>query len=128
MPRVSRTPLKPYIKRDIVNEFWYTLGKLNTQEIYTLFKQVLTPTEIIMLAKRLAILRSLKEDTNYEDIRNIFKVTNGTISNMNAALMNLSPKGIKIIESMIKDENRHLENLREAKQSKGSMMIYPKKA
>ncbi len=127
MPRLSRTPLRPYIKRDIVNEFWHTLGKLNTKEIYIIFKEVLTPTEIIMLAKRLAILRALQDKTKYEDIRSIFKVTNGTISSMNAILINLSPDGIKIIDRMVKDEDRHLEQAHQSRTSKSSMLIFPKR-
>ncbi|EKE12532.1 MAG: hypothetical protein ACD_13C00191G0028 [uncultured bacterium] len=44
------------------------------------FDEFLTPTEQIMLAKRMAISLLLAKNYNYQDISDILKVSNGTIA------------------------------------------------
>lgn len=128
MPRVSKFPLRPNIKNDILQEFWHTLGDLNTKEIFILFKEFLTPTEILMLAKRLAILRALHEGVKYEDIRLMYKVTNATISNVNSLRMKLPDEALKIIDKLIKAEDRRWEAKRQSRMVKSSKLVFPRRA
>lgn len=127
MPRVSPKPLKPFVKKDIIREFWYTLGELNTKEIYSLFKEMFTPTEILMLAKRLAILRALREGIDYESIGKEFQVTYTTISKMNALLMKLPDEGLRIIDKMVSLEKMRWEKFKRSGLVKGGKLVFPKK-
>jgi len=55
MPKVSHKALSPKIHQKLMHQFWSTLANLRTkQEISDVMADLLTPTEQLMLAKRLA--------------------------------------------------------------------------
>lgn len=114
MTPVSRRLLKPQVKNSLINEFWYALGKLNRSEIEIFFKDILSPTETMVLSKRLEILKQLRNKYKYGDIRDNIKVTDGTIAKVNEKLQRANESFIKILDYLIRDEKRrwdeHIES------------------
>lgn len=81
MPQVSkRKPLK-----DIEEMLFETLLRIlnapqNKTQTLQLVHSLLTKTETIMLSKRIAIALMLKQRNNYEQIKTILKVSQGTVA------------------------------------------------
>jgi len=119
MTKVSRKPLDWKVKKEVTKEFWYALGKLNQQEVEIFLKDVLSPTEIIMIAKRLEILKQLRSKYDYENIRRTVKVTDATIAKMSEKLQKANEAFIKILDYLIKDEKRRWEDFIESRKPKG---------
>jgi len=70
-----------------IDRFWDSITLLeDREEAMFFFKDLLTPTEIRMLAKRLQIADMLAKGYKYEDIRNHVRVTAQTISQINNKL------------------------------------------
>lgn len=54
--------------------------KTKRSEIETILKTLLTPSEKVAIAQRLAIVRELIKNTGYEEIIKAYKTTNSTIT------------------------------------------------
>lgn len=115
MTKVSRRPLNLQVKSEVIREFWYALGRLNRQEVEIFLRDVLSPTEIIMLAKRLEILKQLREKYDYSNIRDNVKVTDTTIAKMSEKLQRANVDFIKILDKLIADEKRRWEEFKESR-------------
>lgn len=95
MTQVSRYPLDKDIQERIFEVFWQTMVDLRTQtEAKEFWNDLLTPTEKIMLAKRLSIAVLLIKGYNYLNIKDILKVSGGTISSV-ALWLNQGGQGYK---------------------------------
>ena len=93
MPKVSQRKLEEKTKRKIQNDFWKALEKLgNAKDIELFLRQTLSPTEIIMLSKRLAIQKELLKERPYAEIGRKLKVTEGTIAKMSANFQKGGPR------------------------------------
>jgi Trp operon repressor len=53
-----------------------------TEDVETFLKDFLTPAELIVLSKRLAILWSLHQGKSYEEIKKEFNVSSATIATL----------------------------------------------
>ena len=84
MTKVSKYLIKSEVQERMFEVFWKTIADLKTNvEVKGFFQELLTPTEQIMLAKRLAISILLAKKYTYEEIVDVLKVspvTIGTIS------------------------------------------------
>src|SRR3989338_2540411 len=82
-----------------IYRFWDSITLLEGRdETIAFFKDLLAPTEVRMLAKRLQIADMLAKGYKYEDIRNHVRVTVQTISHVNNKL-NYGEDGlIKILQ------------------------------
>lgn len=131
MTKISHNALKPYVRDDILKEFWATLGELKTKTLFILLQDIFTPTEIIMVAKRLAIIRSLRQKIDYASIRQEYKVTDTTIAKMNNILTNADDDFLRILDYLIKRENQRWEEFKEARKNaggrKGGKLIFAQK-
>lgn len=117
MPQVSKYPLPRDIEKRLYSLLWETIADLNNpNKSEEFFNDLLTPTEKIMLAKRLAIAVMLVKGYDYLSIKSILKVsptTIGTVSNW----MKYSGNGYrKVVEKLLKKEKFEniLENIDEA--------------
>lgn len=119
MTPVSRRILNKKIKYDLINEFWFALGKLNRQEIELFFKDILSPTEIIILSKRIEILKQLRKRNKWMDIADNIKVTEATIAKMSEKLQKANESFIKILDFLIRDEKRRWDNYIESRKPHG---------
>lgn len=121
MTKISRNPLKPYVKDDVLKEFWFTLGELKTKDLFIFLRDIFSPTEIMMVAKRLAIIRALRQRTSYPTIRQEYKVTDATIAKMSNILAKANDDFLKVLDRLIKAENRHWEEFKEARKRAGGV-------
>lgn len=81
MARISKYPILKEVYEKIFDLFLETFLQLRSKKrVANFFDEFLTPTEQIMLAKRMAISLLLAKNYNYQDISNILKVSNGTIA------------------------------------------------
>lgn len=102
MPRFSiyTDPKKLSI---FIHRFWDAITLIEERsEAISFLKDLLTPTELRMLAKRLQIADMLAKGYKYEDIKNYVRVTVQTISHINNKL-NYGEDGlIKILQKLEK--------------------------
>lgn len=96
MPRISRIRLDSKHLGFFLNNFWSLITLLeNKDQVKSFLKDLLTHTEMKMLAKRIQIAKMLLEGYNYRDIRNYVKVTDSTIARINNILEG-EGEGLKI--------------------------------
>lgn len=126
MPRVSQIYIDSKRMAYFISNLWNTISLVeNREEAISFLKELLTPTEIRMLAKRIQIAKMLLEGYKYEDIIPHLRVTSGTISSVNNQLQFGEGGYIKIIERLIKLEQRKQKQL-EKIASKEKPIFYPK--
>ena len=107
MPRVSQIQIDAKRMAYFISNLWNTITLIeNKDETIIFLKELLTPTEIRMLAKRIQVAKMLLEGYKYQDIIPHVRVTSGTISTVNNQLQFGDGGYIKIIERLIKIEQR----------------------
>jgi uncharacterized protein YerC len=83
MTQVSKYLLPKDVYDHIFNVFLSTLVKLRTKKSASEFlSEFLTPTEKVMLAKRLAVGVLIAKECNYREISQTLKVSTTTVGNM----------------------------------------------
>lgn len=84
MAQVSKYPISKAVYERIVEIFFKVLVDIETKsEASQFIKDFLTPTEQIMLAKRLAIAFLLEKDYDYRTISKILRVSLPTVARVN---------------------------------------------
>ena len=83
MPHVSKRKLDKLKEEELVHSFNLVLAKIsNEKEMQDFLGSLLTITERVMLAKRLAIAILLKEGISQDRISSALNVTQATVSRM----------------------------------------------
>lgn len=105
MSQVSRYEMDKILEKRMFEIFYGTLADLKTkEEIEEFLNDLLSKTEKIMLAKRLAIATLLIKGLTYEYIRDVIKVSTSTVMGVKTWL-NMGGKGYsKAINKLIADE------------------------
>lgn len=105
MVQVSKRFLQKRVEERILDLFWTSLSSLSSKEKVSLFlDDLLSPTEKLMLAKRLGIAFMLMKGYGYTSINQRLKVSNPTIWNVKMSLT-YKGKGYKMaIESIMTKE------------------------
>ncbi len=95
-----------------IHRFWDAITLIeDREEAIAFLKDLLTPTEVRMLAKRLQIADMLAKGYKYEDIKTHVRVTVQTISHVNNKL-NYGENGlIKILQKLEKIDNSRQDRL-----------------
>lgn len=107
MPQVSKYPVSKEVQERMFEIFWETIAGLeNAQKASEFFHDLLTPTEKIMLAKRLAIALLLIKGYDYRSIVNTLKVSPTTIGNVRLWLQTAGSGYRKAVEKIIKSEKQ----------------------
>lgn len=105
MAKISRFKLSHKQKNYLVNEFWEDVASLDDPEaVRTFFEPFFTPIEPVMFAKRLEILKRLRQDQPYEEIMQELKVTPNTVAKMNNILHIASDEFIEILDKHCEDQ------------------------
>lgn len=120
MPRVSRIRVDPKHLGFFLNNFWSIITLLeNKYQVKNFLKDLLTHTEMKMLAKRIQIAKMLLGGHDYRTIRNYVKVTDPTIARISNILetggegLILAVKYLQKIEQEIdKERTRITPNLK----------------
>jgi len=108
MTQVSKYPLK----QEVFEKMFELLSKAiidssSKEKAESLLEDLLTPTEKIMLAKRLAIAVLLTKNYSYKAIQEILRVSSPTIAMVNLSLK-YKGKGFKTFtEQLLKEEKNN---------------------
>lgn len=104
MPHVSRVKLEGRIEREVLNTLNLVLTKLSKEEdIEKFILALMTHTERLMLAKRLAIIILLREGMTESQIANAINVTRVTVSRMQLFL-EARGEGYNLALKVVKNE------------------------
>lgn len=117
MTQVSKYP----VSKDVYERCWeiFTktlIGIKNSKDADEIVSDLLTPTERIMLTKRLAIAFLLTEGYEYREIIKLLKVSFQTISSVNNSLQ-YGNNGYKRAVSRIKKDERLMEIINKTAQA-----------
>lgn len=105
MTQVSKYPISTKIADRIFEIFLKTLVEIkSTNEADQFISDFLTPTEKIMLAKRLAIAFLLEKGYDYRTIQKIIRVSAPTITSVNTSRHYGSKGYKKLIEKILREE------------------------
>ena len=125
MTKISRFKLNPKELNFLLNDLWQDLADIDEAEkVYTFLKPFFSPTEGIMFAKRLEILKRLRQEESYDLIMGDLKVTPNTVSKMNNLLHLANNKFLEILDELITLKNKRMEKLRK-KPFHPSKMFHP---
>lgn len=107
MPQVSKYPLAQVVYNRIFEILFGTIADIkNPKEVEEFFADFLSPTERIMLAKRLSIAVLLAKGYSYTAIRKILRVSQTTIADVNVFLR-YAGKGYKrVVERILAAEKQ----------------------
>lgn len=105
MAQVSKYPISAKVYGRILEIFFKSLVEIKGKtEAETFVKDLLTPTEQIMLSKRLAIAFLLEKDYDYRTISKILRVSTTTVGRVNLA-RKYGGKGYqRMIKKILKEE------------------------
>ena len=105
MSQVSKYPVSPKVYERIFEILFQAAVKIkNKKEAEEFFNDILSPTEKIMLAKRISIALLLVKKYDYRAIRRILHVSSPTIADVSASLR-YTGKGYKqIVEKLLEEE------------------------
>lgn len=105
MSQVSKYPLAKSTQNRLYQLFWQTIADLKESlKVEEFFNDLLTPTEKVMLAKRLAITVMLLKGYDYFSIRKALKVSPSTIGTISLWLKYSGSGYRKTLEKLIKKE------------------------
>ena len=81
MPRTQPKSLSKKELYSFLDEFWTMIAGLETKdEVKNFFRDLLSETEALMLARRIRIAKLLLRGTSYEDIIEALHTSEGTIA------------------------------------------------
>lgn len=104
MPQVSRRPIKTKLAERMAELLEKSFAKLSRQKDVNVFLQdFLTPTEKIMLAKRVAIALLLSRGWDHDAICRYLKVSTSTVTTIKNKLKTGSSGYKKVIEQIETD-------------------------
>jgi len=96
-------------KNKILDEFYFTISCLkNRQQIINFFKDLLTPSEAVMLARRIQIAELLIRGFDYREISKKLKTGVDTIAKVQYWLKDGFGDYIKTLEKVIKREEQKI--------------------
>ena len=105
MPQVSKYPLPKNTEKRLYQLFWETISNLkDSLKAQEFFNDLLSPTEKIMLSKRLAVAVMLLKGYDYSTIRSTLKVSPGTIGSVSAWLKYSGTGYRKVFDKLLKKE------------------------
>lgn len=104
MPQISKRPLRENVLEKLFDLFFELVGKKsNKKEFLSVLSDVLSPTERIMIAKRIAIMYLLTKNVDYRTICNLLNVSTATVCKFNLLLEKSRGVGT-IYHGMIRNE------------------------
>ncbi len=119
MPHVSRYSLRKDIERELIETLLESIASARTKALaQELVADLLTPTEKIMLAKRILIAMLLEDGYTYFDIARVLKVTPTTINTIKTVLAK-SGRGFRALHRLLqasrqaREDAAHREKRRE---------------
>lgn len=107
MPQVSKYPISQAVYNRIFEILFGTIADIKRpKEVEEFFADFLSPTERIMLAKRLSIAVLLTKGYSYTAIRKILRVSQTTVADINVFLKYVGKGYKKVVEKILKAEKQ----------------------
>ncbi len=104
MTRISRYKLKERVYEKMFQLLFEVMtSSREKHEFNKLLKDILSPTERIMIAKRVVLLYLLLQKIDYKTICNVLKVSSATVSKFNIIFEN-SRNAISVLERTLKHD------------------------
>lgn len=101
MPQVSKRPLKNDVRDKMLGAFFESVLKINDEKVvYNFFEDLFTPTEKIMISKRLSAAFFLDRGYTYDAIGEILKLSHTTINTIRKTLVK-SGEGYRAVFRLI---------------------------
>ena len=117
MPRFNSRKLKPKEKMELLDLLWTTIEQLrNREEIKNFFKDLLSESETVMLARRILVARELLEGRTYEEIMRKYGVGRSTLAGVHFWLQagfGGYEKALKNFDKVIKGRLDKIERAKE---------------
>ncbi len=105
MTQVSKYPLRKDVYDYIADIFLHTFSSFSdSKRVESFISDFLTPTEKIMLTKRLAIFVMLAKGYTYIDIRRILRVSPSTVAGASRYYKYLGKGSKDVVANIIKNE------------------------
>lgn len=105
MAQLSKQKTNKHLRKEINRQFWKFLANAASEaEARDLYSDLLTETEKIILANRVATALLLLKGKNSTQIRSTIKVSFSTINSVSAWLKNTSPNTRKILDKLSKSK------------------------
>lgn len=107
MAKISKKILNKEIEKRMFAIFWKALADIKKEEeIERFLKDLLSPVEQIVLAKRLGIALLLARGFSYDAIRDTLKVSSATIMKVNLWLNHGGEGYKKVVEKIMREKKR----------------------
>ncbi len=104
MPPISRYKVEDEVLEKLFRLFFEVVGNCNDKEIFEkILRDVLSPVERIMIAKRIAIIYLLSKNIDYVTICDVLKVSAATVAKF-SFLLNKSEGIIPVLNKIIRNE------------------------
>ena len=105
MPQISKRPLKKELENRLYETLWAALAKLDKKESVSEFlEDILTFTERVMIAKRLAIALLLNRGWDQEAISRYLKVSTSTVQHVKT-VFRFGGRGLqKVLDQLEQDK------------------------
>jgi len=88
MSQISQKPVSAKVLKRITNQFFDSISRQKRFNLKPFLINLLTETEQIMLAKRLATIFMLIDNVSYYKIRKILKISSSTSKRLHKNLLN----------------------------------------
>lgn len=101
MPKVKVYSIEKKEKQRIISELFEIFVELKTKnEVFSFLLGLFTPSEVLMIARRIQVVKMIIDGKNYDEIRKKLKVSNQTITKMEHWLRNDDEKTELIVRKI----------------------------
>lgn len=106
MPHVSRNPLSPRVEKEIVENLNVIFSSINNgDDMLSFLNSLLTPTEKVMLGKRMAVVILMEEGMKDSEISRMLNLTEITAAKMRL-FYEARGSGFKIALKKLEEQKR----------------------
>lgn len=111
MPKVKVYSVDKKEKQKIIAELFEIFVELRTRnDVFTFLLGLFTPSEVLMIARRIQVVKMIIDGNNYDEIRKKLKVSNQTITKMEHWLRNDDEKTDFIVKKIGISKKNVLKN------------------
>ncbi|OGG14920.1 hypothetical protein A2875_03085 [Candidatus Gottesmanbacteria bacterium RIFCSPHIGHO2_01_FULL_46_14] len=108
MTQISKYPLRKEIENRMLEVFLDSIGMVKTREhVQKLIDDLFSPTERVMLAKRLSIALLLLKKYDQRTVARILNVSLGTVNKVSLALQKGNGGYELVVNSIVRQEKFH---------------------
>ncbi|OGE82100.1 MAG: hypothetical protein A3B10_00665 [Candidatus Doudnabacteria bacterium RIFCSPLOWO2_01_FULL_44_21] len=112
MTKISTKPVPENRMGQMIDQLWRAVASLETKdEVHDFLHDILTHTELQMLAKRLQVVVMLDEGFKYEEIKKALSISEATISKIQNWRQAFG-KGYSVVIERLKNKKKNYRNVK----------------